>query len=283
MITIKNLSYAYHKQRMVYENFSLEFSEGHIHGLLSSNGVGKTTLLKLLSGLLIPTSGQITIDGLDPSQRSIELLSEVFFFPEEIHMPPISLKKYVKVNKVFYPRFSDKQFASNCRELEIDPTASLNHLSTGLLKRAVLAFALACNTRYLFFDEPTNGLDIPSKSVFRRLLAQWLTPERTIILSTHQIKEVESLIDNVVICDHEGLILNAGTDLLSERFLFGKLPPTAQPFYTEVTPTGTIGIAPNDEGLERQPNIELLFNATIAHRAEIIHHLSNHPNIPSHE
>ena len=274
MINIHNLDYAYSAKNRVFTGLDLRLEEGHIHGLFGCNGMGKTTLLKLLAGLLCPTAGSISVDDREPFKREVAFLSEVMFLPEELSLPHLSVRTYAKITAPFYPRFSAEDFSRHLAALEIDPKQNFAKMSMGLRKRAYMAFALATNTRYLLLDEPTNGLDIPSKSVFRRMIAEALTEDKTILISTHQVKEIESLIDNVVIIDHAGLVINASTEELGCKFAFGKAPEGTTPIYSEQTPQGLLSLSRN-VGAESQPDIELLFNATVEHRAEIINTLKN--------
>lgn len=269
MITINHLNYGYSRKTKVFDDFSLTLAPGHIHGLLGCNGVGKSTLLKLLCGALTPQSGEISIDGFTPRDRRVDFLSNMMILPEEMLLPAVSIATYAKLTAPFYPKFSWDDFHNHCRVLEIDEHRSMSTFSMGLKKRAYIAFALACNTDYLFMDEPTNGLDIPSKSILRRLLASVATDEKTIVISTHQVRDIDTLIDNVVICDTHGLVLSAATDALCRHFVFGKTLPDEEPLYTETTPMGNISLAPNTSGRETLPNIELLFNATLQHREAI--------------
>lgn len=269
MIQITNLTYGYASQREVFRDLGLSITEGHTHGLFGCNGVGKTTLLKLICGLLNPTSGDISIDGYKPHERNVGFLNRIMFLPEEIELPSISLELYAQMTAPYYPNFSKEDFTRFCRMMEIDPRQPFHKMSMGLRKRAYMAFALSCNTPYLIMDEPTNGLDIPSKAAFRRLVAEVQTEERTIIISTHQVKEIESLIDNVIMLDGKGLILNATTEELGQRFTFGRPVSGQTPIFTQQTPTGTFALTEN-RGEESQPDIELLFNATIDHRDQII-------------
>ncbi len=269
MITINHLNYGYSRKTKVFDDFSLTLAPGHIHGLLGCNGVGKSTLLKLLCGALTPQSGEISIDGFTPRDRRVDFLSNMMILPEEMLLPAVSIATYAKLTAPFYPKFSWDDFHNHCRALEIDEHRSMSAFSMGLKKRAYIAFALACNTDYLFMDEPTNGLDIPSKSILRRLLASVATDEKTIVISTHQVRDIDTLIDNVVICDTHGLVLSAATDALCRHFVFGKTLPDEEPLYTETTPMGNISLTPNTSGRETLPNIELLFNATLQHREAI--------------
>lgn len=281
MIQVTNLRYAYHKKENVFDGLSLQLAEGHIHGLFGCNGMGKSTLLKLLVGLLKPIQGQISVDGHTPFSREVSHLQQIMFLPEEIELPSVSIERYAKITAPFYPKFSADDFERYCKDFGIEPHKKMTQMSMGIRKRAYLAFALACNTPYLLLDEPTNGLDIPAKTVFRRLVAEALTEERTIIISTHQVKEVEALIDNVIIIDKQGLVLNETIEHLGEKFKFGTGSPLGEVIHTEQTPHGKIFLG-ESQGQETQPNIELLFNATIEHRDEIQRILKQNTQ-PSHE
>ncbi len=269
MIQITNLTYGYSSHQEVFRDLGLTITEGHTHGLFGCNGVGKTTLLKLICGLLNPTSGNISVDGYKPHDRKVGFLSNIMFLSEEIWLPTVSLECYARTTAPYYPNFSAGDFKRFCQIMEIDPRQSFRKMSMGLRKRAYMAFALACNTPYLIMDEPTNGLDIPSKAAFRRMVAEVQTEERTIIISTHQAKEIESLIDNVIMLDEKGLILNSSIEELGQRFTFGRPVAGETPIFTQQTPTGTFALMEN-RGEESQPDIELLFNATIDHRDQII-------------
>lgn len=269
MITINHLNYSYSRKKRVFDDFSLTLTPGHIHGLLGCNGVGKSTLLKLLCGALRPQSGDILIDGFNPFERRVDFLRNMMIIPEEMLLPTVSIATFARQTSPFYPKFSWDDFHRYCRELEINEQTSMSAFSMGLKKRAYIAFALACNTDYLLLDEPSNGLDIPSKSILRRLLASVATDEKTIVISTHQVRDIDTLIDNVVICDTHGLVLSAATDALCSHFVFGKTLPDEEPLYTETTPMGNISLAPNTSGRETLPNIELLFNATLQNREAI--------------
>ncbi|MEG1759960.1 MAG: ABC transporter ATP-binding protein [Alistipes sp.] len=282
MITLKNVSYGYRRRQKVLSEITLSFDEGHIHGLLGCNGVGKSTLLKLICGLLTPHTGQIAVNGADPQTHSVQMLSQLFFVPEEISLPALSIRRFAHITAPFYPNFSVADFNSYCAALEVDDSVRLDKLSMGQRKKAYIAFALACNTPLLLLDEPTNGLDIPSKGVFRRLLSAYTTPERTVIIATHQVKELERLIDQVVICDTQGIVLNTTVDRLSQRMLFGRLPQGVTPLYSEASLAGEIGVARNTTNNDSALDLELLFNATVRHRDEIASIL-NDKNTSDHE
>ena len=211
MITTNKLSFGYSAGKRVLNDISLTLGEGHIHGLLGCNGIGKTTLLKIICGIMRPDAGEVVVDGFDPMSRRPEMFSELMIIPEEFDLPNVSLERYAKVTSSFYPRFDMGQMRSYCEALGVNPVEKLHAMSMGQRKKAYIAFALACNVRTLLMDEPTNGLDIPSKSIFRRLLASYVDEERMVVISTHQVADVESLLDNIVILDNEGVALAATT------------------------------------------------------------------------
>lgn len=271
MVRLENVSYGYDRHHKVFTDMSLSFGEGHIHGLLGCNGVGKSTMLKLICGLLHPQGGVVEVDGLSPQKRSVKLLSELIIIPEEIGLPAVTLNRYAAVTAPFYPLFSQQNFNTYCAEFGIDPTVKFHKLSMGQRKKAYIAFALACNVRTLLLDEPTNGLDIPSKSVFRRLLAAYINEQRTVIISTHQVNDVENLIDNVVICDMQGVVLNASTERITRKLAFGMTEAGAVALYSEPSLTGVSVVRANTSNEETPLNLEMLFKATVTSREQIIH------------
>lgn len=281
MITFENVTFGYDRHRKIFSGLSLSFAEGHIHGLLGRNGIGKSTLLRLVCGMLAPDAGRISVDGLTPQQRSVELLSRLMLVPEELKLPEIPLRRFAALTGAFYPGYSAEAFESHCIALEIDPAQHPHKMSTGQRKKGYTAFALACNTPVLLLDEPTNGLDIPSKTTLRRLLAAHADENRTILISTHQVREIENLIDSVTVIDAQGLVLAATTETLAQRLIFGQLPAGTQALYSEPSFAGSEGISANTTGSESRPNLELLFKAVDNDRATIPSIL--HANSESHE
>ena len=208
MISIQNVKFGYRSQQEVLDNFSLDFAKNGIYGLLGKNGTGKSTLLYLMMGLLRPQKGSVTIDGISSSLRKPEVLQEMFLVPEEYDLPRISLKKYVKSIKPFYPHFSDELLEKSLANFEMTSDIDLGSLSMGQKKKVYMCIALATNTRYLLMDEPTNGLDILSKSQFRKAVIEGMNDEKTIIVSTHQVHDVERLLDHVCIIERNKVLLN---------------------------------------------------------------------------
>ena len=207
MINIQNIKFAYSKE-VVLDDFSLQFDKGGIYGLLGKNGTGKSTLLYLMMGLLRPQKGAVTIDGISATLRRPEILSEMFLVPEEYDLPRISLRKYVKAIKPFYPHFSDELLERCLGNFEMTSDIDLGALSMGQKKKVYMCIALASGTRYLLMDEPTNGLDILSKSQFRKVVIESMTDNKTIIISTHQVHDVELLLDHICIIERNKVLLN---------------------------------------------------------------------------
>lgn len=265
MLDIQNLNFRYQAGRpAVFDHFSLSLDTGNIIGLLGKNGTGKSTLLYLIAGLLRPQGGTVTIDGIPTQERHPELLSNIFLVPEEFELPSLTLDEYVRINRGFYPNFSDEVLRQCLIDFELPLDLHLAQLSMGQRKKVFVSFALATNTRFVLLDEPTNGLDIPSKSQFRRVIASQMTDARTIIVSTHQVHDIEALIDRIVMISGTRLLLNKSTAQLCELLRFEQRPygeDLSDALYAEPSLSGTAVIAPSDGFQSTQLNLELLFTA----------------------
>lgn len=267
MITLKNVTFRYSRKKALYNNINFTLREGNIYGLLGKNGAGKSTLLKMLCGLLFPTDGEIKVKGYKPGLRQPAFLQSIYLIPEEVYVPPISLRKYVRLNSVFYPNFSHEDLDTYLSILEVPKDAKLNTLSFGQQKKFVIAFAMACNTSILILDEPTNGLDIPSKIKFRKLIASAMTENRLIIISTHQIRDLDDLIDHIVIVDDGTLLLNASVNQIERNLVFKNVEqlPFDEVYYAEDSFRGTMVVMKNTYNESTKVNIEHLFNAVTGH------------------
>ncbi len=271
MIEITNISFSYpidiklKKQRpKVFDKFFLNFKENNIYGLLGKNGMGKSSLLYLINGLNDTQSGSIYIDGDMVTHRNPVTLSKIFLVPEEFDLPEMSLKSYVKLNRAFYPDFS-MEILENClRDFELEDFGKLSGLSMGQKKKVYMSFALATNAKYLLMDEPTNGLDIPSKKQFRKVVAQNMTEDRTLIISTHQVHDLEQLLDHIVILGERQLLMDKPVADIMNEYVFEYRPSDQMDgvIYSEPNFQGNAVIAPRRAGDAETPvNIELLFNA----------------------
>ena len=264
MVRIRNLHFGYSRRVLQLENLSLDLARGRIYGLLGKNGAGKSTLLKNIVGLAFPLSGTCEVAGRPAARRQPATLQELFFLPEDVRAPPVSAAQLATSTGVFYPRFDAAAFHDYLRELDVPAHVRLTALSFGQQKKALIAFALATNTGLLVLDEPTNGLDIPSKAQFRKLVAGALGEERCVIISTHQVRDLDSLIDTVLVLHQRRLVLNETLDSLSDRLNFGTVPVgVAGPevLYAEPSVRGQQVIRPSTGGMGGKIDLELLFNA----------------------
>ena len=266
MIDIQNLSFSY-GSNAVLQNISLTLEEGRIYGLLGENGVGKTTLLTLLCGLKKTDEGTISIDGFDPYKRQPELLQTIYYLPDEVVAYNQTARRFARFAGSFWPDFDMDKFLKIMIEFENDPEKKMNKMSAGQLKKTYIAFALACNTRYLFMDEPTNGLDIPSKSQFRKAVGLYTREDSTIVISTHQVRDLENIIDPIIILDRCDVLLNATLEKISEKLFFDYGTTLHQgALYSEQLPGGFIQVLLNTDQGESKVNIEALFNAVHRHK-----------------
>ena len=246
------------------EDLSLTLHPGAIYGLLGKNGTGKSTLFYLLSGLLFPDGGKVMMNDINVTKRQLDTLQDIYILPEEFDAPKISFEKYVRLHAPLYPRFDHEQLGRCMAEFELPMDVDLKSLSMGQKKKAMLCFALATGTRLLLLDEPTNGLDIPSKAVFRRVVTSCMNDERIIIISTHQVRDVEYLLDRVILLKNSKLHYEGATADITERLSFAVVPTSDVPsnvIYQEPNLAGTAVVYPNPGGEETVLNLELFFNA----------------------
>lgn len=263
MITIENTSYGYKSNPLIFNNISLEIGNG-IYGLLGENGVGKTTLMHLICGLLFPKNGKCSIDGRNTAERQPEGLARYFFLPEELQMPTESIASFAARHSVFYPHFNQEEFDLNLEELKINRKQKLSSVSYGQQKKAMLAYAFALHTPYTLLDEPTNGLDITSRQALKRIISRSMDDESTLLISTHQAHDFENLLDHLVILGKGEILLNRSLDEISNRLLFARtdiLPEES--IYSEENLSGYFSIIPNEDGEENTPDIELLYKAVL--------------------
>ncbi len=264
MIEISNLTFGYKKKMPLFRDLSLKLEPGSIYGLFGMNGAGKTTLLKQIAGLLFPHQGQCLIFEKDVRHRTPEVLANIYVIPEEFVLPPVSISSFVELHAPFYPRFDYTLFEKYLKEFEITNGKSLTKYSYGQKKKFLIAFGLATQTNVLLMDEPTNGLDIPSKSQFRRLMAAASTEDQCIVISTHQVRDLASIIDHVIVLDSGQIIFQRSTAEISEKLAFGKLreDSTEQLIYAEDVLGGKAAIYRN-KGHETAIDLEILFNAIV--------------------
>ncbi|HEU4472324.1 MAG TPA: ABC transporter ATP-binding protein [Flavisolibacter sp.] len=265
MISIKNLSFSY-KKKPVFSSLDLQFEPGHVYGLLGRNGTGKSSLLRNIAGLLSPKNGTITVNGHVPFQKLPVFLQDVFMVPEEFYLPDVPVRNFIKYYAPFYPRFDSEKFRKYISIFEIPEDNTLQNMSYGQKKKVLISFALATRARVLLMDEPTNGLDIMSKSQFRKIMAEAMNDDQCIIISTHQVKDLEHLIDRITIIDEGKILFNETMDSiarkLSFRFAYDQ-EDVAAAYYNESSFGGTVVVTQNTEGEESKVDLELLYKAII--------------------
>lgn len=273
MIDVQNLSFSYGKRKAkVLDDFSMKLDKGSVYGLLGKNGTGKTTLLYLMAGLLRPQKGNVLYKGTDVTKRYPSVLQDMFLVPEEFALPSMNLKQFVKVNAPFYPRFSNELLNACLRDFDMNEDIHLGELSMGQKKKTFMSFALATNTSLLMMDEPTNGLDIPSKSQFRKVIASGMTDDKSVIVSTHQVRDIDSLLDHVLIMDGTQLLLNEPVARICEQLYFTEQSmnePTEDALYIQPSIQGNCVIYPNVHNEDSKLNLELLFNAMLTQREKM--------------
>jgi ABC-2 type transport system ATP-binding protein len=271
MVTIQNLHFSY-KKRPVFNALELQFAAGHVYGLLGKNGTGKSTLLRNMAGLLFPDRGTVTINGHQPAKRTPQFLQNVVMVPEEFYLPDIEIAAFIKYQAPFYPRFNYNQFRNYCTVFDIPSNSTMQRMSYGQKKKVLISFALATNAALLLMDEPTNGLDIMSKSQFRKVLAEALDDQRCIIISTHQVKDLENLIDHITIIDEGKILFDQDVEAITEKLAFRLIfdeSETSDALYKESSLRGHAVVTPNYDGYESKLDLELLYKAIITNGEKI--------------
>jgi len=265
MITIQNLHFGYKKNK-IFNGLSLSLQSGHIYGLLGKNGTGKSTLLRSIAGFLFPDEGTIHVMGFVPGKRQPAFLQSVFMVAEEFYLPDVSVEKFVKLNAGFYPNFSNDQFRQYLEEFDIPQQNTLQSMSYGQKKKVLISFGLACNTALLLMDEPTNGLDIMSKSKFRKVIAGAINDEKCIIISTHQVKDLESLIDRITIIDEGQILFDQTIEAINRQLQFKisfDKEEQREALYKEPSLQGNAIVCANTDGEDTKTDLELLYKAVV--------------------
>jgi ABC-2 type transport system ATP-binding protein len=272
MIAIKSLSFGYRHKPLLFKDLDLSLQQGHIYGLLGKNGAGKSTLLKNMVGLAHPEKGSCFFNGINVSGRPVSVLEDVYFLAEELFVPSLTPEQFVKSTAGFYPKFSNADFYQYLKALDVDPASVMDKQSFGQQKKAMIAFGLATNTSLLIMDEPTNGLDIPSKVQFRKLIASVLTEERCIAISTHQVRDLDSLIDTLLILHDREIVVNHSVEEITEKITFGVFNDTngLEVLYEEDSMRGKNAILKNTNGKFSKIDLELFFNAITSSNDSLI-------------
>jgi len=266
VIQLKQLQFGYDRQPL-FTHMDLSIQAGGIYGLLGKNGVGKTTLLKLIAGLRYAQSGDCHVFGKATVGRPVGLLADVFYLPEEFGLPDVTATQYQRLYAPFYPGFDAACFEETMDRFELNQGTTLQKFSFGQKKKFILSFGMATGCRLMLLDEPTNGLDIPSKSQFRKALVSAFSEDRLVVISTHQARDLESIIDAVIILDGGNIIFNRSMGEVQERLcvrIEDHLPDSQNVLHVETVPGGHAVVTPNEGGDETEIDLEILFQAVVS-------------------
>ena len=272
MIDIKDMTFGYENSEKIFENINLTIPVGGIYGLLGKNGAGKSTLLKILAGLIFPVAGTCHVIDHKPGEREPSFLEDIYYLPEELFLPALTMEVYIKFYAEFYPRFDHSRLQAFLTEFDLPQNKLLINFSHGQKKKFLIAFGLATNCRVFILDEPTNGLDIPSKAQFRKLLISSITDEKLFIISTHQVHDVENLIDEIIVLDEGEIIFHESVLRITQKLSFTQQlsePDNKTAIYSENQLGSYNIISENQENQDTQINLEILFNAILAHQKRI--------------
>ncbi|MBE8713219.1 ABC transporter ATP-binding protein [Sphingobacterium hungaricum] len=262
MIVIKDLSFYYRKDVNILEKISTTLKPGHVYGLLGLNGTGKTTFLKLIAGLQFPKIGDVTVNKEISKERNVSFLLDIYFITDEVELPKWKIKTFEEVYGALYPKFDSKKFYELLTELQVNPQENLGNLSYGQQKKVNIAFGLSTNVSTILMDEPTNGLDIPSKSQFRKLLAKYTTDDKIIVISTHQTRDLDQLIDQLLVIHNRQLVVDESIYDLTKKIKFeNNVENLTDALYFEKTISGLQSITENKYQEDSKLDIELFFNA----------------------
>jgi ABC-2 type transport system ATP-binding protein len=208
-----------------FQGINLRIEGGLLYGLLGRNGAGKTTLIKLICGLMKATSGEVLLsagrDGKSVYPRSPQNLAQVVFVPETAQLPDLMPLEFSRLAGSLYPNYSQTEFQELLQGFEVKTDVRLGRLSFGQRRKVHISFALATGAALVILDEPTNGLDISAQFTLRRLLKRYLTPQRSLLVSTHHVRELEQVIDEVIVLEKGKILVQENLARLKTGPLLG--------------------------------------------------------------
>lgn len=225
MITLEHVTYSYNGTLSALNDVTASIGPG-IHLLVGKNGAGKTTLLHVIAGLLTPQRGKCLVDGNDISSRNPSDMQQIFLLPDTVNYNSHSIRSLSSMLGHFYPGFDGEFLREAAAEFGMNGTERLDMLSLGNRRKALLVLALSLGTRTLLLDEPANGLDITSRIAMRKMLMRWTAADsgRTVIVSTHTVTDIESIIDGIIMLRNNQLVLSADCPHILSRLLFTHTP-----------------------------------------------------------
>jgi len=201
--------------KKVLNNINLDIKKGRIYGLLGPNDSGKTTLLRIISGLIKPSQGLLTIDSFEPSKVTKEFVS---YMPTENFFPSwMKVKDSINFYEDFYPDFDLEKCSYLLKEESINSDEKINILSTGMKEKLKVILTLSREASLFLLDEPFNGIDTMSKDSIKKIIKRISNKENTIIITSHLIDELETLLDDVIILNHGKIVLDSSVESLKKE------------------------------------------------------------------
>lgn len=210
MIELNNISFTYPNGRKALSGINGRLESG-MYLLAGENGAGKTTLLHAIAGLARPQEGSCVVNGVKSTTDNPDEMGHIFLLEENMYLPGKSIRDFAAIHTPFYPEFSEELFTKNLQAFGQSGLEPLRSLSLGNLKKAHLAYVLALGVDLLLLDEPTNALDIEGREIFRKILSRSMRPDSTVIISTHNVSDLEKLFDGALMMKGSRLLF-AGTD-----------------------------------------------------------------------
>ena len=219
LVEAKNLTVSYGAKRAVDE-VSFNIRKGRIVGLLGHNGAGKTTLMKAMVGLAT-AQGELTVLGLNPIKDRVQLLQSACYIPDVAILPRWArVEDLITLMSGLHPKFSADRARALLRRTSVNPRDKVKTLSKGMVVQAHLALVAAIDAKLMILDEPTLGLDVLSRKAFyEMLLDEWCDGERSVLISTHQVEEIESLLSDVLMLNEGKLVLSISLEDMDQRFV----------------------------------------------------------------
>ena len=213
-------------EKIALDNISLDIPAGRILGLIGPNGAGKTTLLKGILGLT-EVDGELTVLGLDPVRERVQLLENVSFIADTAVLPRwLKVSEAVDYLEGVHPRFSREKCMTFLSKTNLDPNSRVRQLSKGMVTQLHLALIMAIDSKLLVLDEPTLGLDIIyRKQFYQSLLDDYYDEQKTIIITTHQVEEIEGVLTDLMFINRGKIVLESSMEKVAERFVEVQLEP----------------------------------------------------------
>ena len=207
-------------RKVAVDDVSFTIPKGRVFGLLGHNGAGKTTLMKALVGLL-PAHGRLSVLGVDPAKQRVALLEKLAYIPDVAILPGWArVGELITLMGGLHPRFSADRARALLKRTSVSLADKVKSLSKGMTVQVHLALVAAIDAQLMILDEPTLGLDVLSRKAFYEMLIdEWCDGERSVLISTHQVEEIEGLLSDVIMLNEGRLVLSISLEEMDRRFV----------------------------------------------------------------